>query len=80
MHSQLPNFNCVLVCLCSHLNIIFDCFTGDSNDSYVMIEKLFSLYSDGYHKNGLYAMMLCTSGDRYHCFEELTVFVLMQSG
>jgi len=27
----------------SHLNIIFDCFTNDSNDSYVMIEKLYSL-------------------------------------
>jgi len=50
----------------SHLNVIFDCFTGDSNDSYVMIEKLYSLwgdvfeiwslYGDGYYNHGFWAM------------------------
>ena len=66
----------------SHLNIIFDCFTGDNSDSYMMIEKLYSLwgdvfeiwnlYGDGYYNHGFWAMMLCTSVDRYQCFEELT--------
>ena len=59
----------------SHLDIIFDCFTGDSNGIYVMIEKLYSLWGDvfeiwslygaGYYNHDFWSMMLCTSGDRY---------------